>query len=231
MRGACFIFILLLCVLSVNSQISIAGAKISTASGAIVQETGSATLEFNNSGLSFAAGDIIKLVLVTGSSMASSTPTCSVNFSLFTISSCAYSSATNTLTITIGTATTSTLPVLITTNNFVYPTSALTSWPSSGGASLTVTSSGGTSKGIASNIKITGTSAGATTSITINHDSSKPNVGETDVTLFFSITVPHIVPVDGYLTVFFPTQPVSGDHVVSSPACTQSGGTLSSSLS
>lgn len=124
-------------------------------------------------------------------------------------------------------------PVFIVINiaSFVYPTSSLTSWPSTGGTNITLTSSSGTSKGFANNVKISGVSAGSITSITINHDTSKPSVGETGATIFFSVSVPHIVSTTSTMTVYFPTQPVSGSHVVTNPTCTQSGGTMSTSLS
>lgn len=102
-------------------------------------------------------------------------------------------------------------------NNFVYPSTSLSSWPSSGGATITVTSSGGTSKGIGTNVKLSGVSAGSFTSTTIDHDTTKPNVGETSATITFTLVVPHTVPIGGSITVYFPTQPVSGNAVVSSP--------------
>ena len=80
-------------------------------------------------------------------------------------------------------------------------------------------------------MKIENVSPGEITTITINHDTSKPRVGETGADIFFSIDVPHSVPGNGSITIYFPLQPVSNIHTVDSPVCNQSGGTLSGSLS
>jgi hypothetical protein len=199
--------------------------------GAIVQETGTTVLEFSNSAITYADGDIITLVLATGTSIGTASPTCTEQLGEFTVSSCVYTSATNTLVMTISSTNASPDFIFINIDNFIYPTSSLTNWPATGGAGLTLQSSGGTSKGVAFNVKISGVSAGAITSVVIDHDASKPNVGETGATIFFSITVPHVVQTTATMTIFFPTQPVSDIDVVTSPTCTQSGNTMSTSLS
>ena len=114
--------------------------------------------------------------------------------------------------------------------NFIFPISYLASWPAIGGMNLTLSNSLGIEKGRISNVKISGINSGSVTSIVINHDSSKPNVGEINVTLFFSVSVPHSIPVNGIMTIFFPTQPVTGDDVVVNPICSQSGGTMAEGL-
>jgi hypothetical protein len=204
---------------------------MSGTAGAIVQETGTMVLEFSPSGITYADGDIITLVLATGTSIGTASPTCTEQLNEFTVSSCVYTSATNTLVITISDANASPVFIFINIDDFIYPTSSLTNWPATGGASLTLQSSGGTAKGVAFDVKISGISAGAITSVVIDHDTAKPNVGETGATIFFSVTVPHVVQTTATLTVYFPTQPVSSIHVVTSPTCTQSGGTMSTSLS
>lgn len=214
-----------------KAQVTLTGAKIAAASGAIVQETGTATLEFAPSGITYATGDVITIVLASGSSIATTTPTCTPQLSQFSVSACTYTSATRTLQITMSSPVASPTYIIVDIGSFVYPTSSLNFWPATGGAEVTVTSSGGTSKGVATDVKITGVSSGSITSITINHDSSNPTVGASGATLFFSVTVPHQVPTTGTMTIYFPPQPVSGNNVVSSPTCTQSGGTMSGSLS
>ena len=79
----------------------------------------------------------------------------------FAISSWTYQSSTSTLSITISSPVASPVLILMSVNSFVYPMTSLSSWPASGGATITVTSSGGTSKGIATNVKLSGVSSGS----------------------------------------------------------------------
>lgn len=190
---------------------------MTAATGAIVTEEGSITMEFLPSGITYASGDIIILVLASGTSISTTSPTCTEGIGEFTVTSCTYTSATRTLVMTMGgTVTASPILINVAITNFVYPETSLSSWPSSGGATITVTTSGGTSKGIATNVKLTGVSAGTLTA-TITHDSSKPTVGDTDATIKFSVTVPHSTPTTATMTIYFPLQPVSNNHVVVSP--------------
>ncbi|CAI2372672.1 unnamed protein product [Moneuplotes crassus] len=244
MSSLCRLLILLLgYFLSGVLTADITEAKLVGESGATVQEAGTMTLEFNPSGNVFSNGDTITLVFPSGMSMNSTTPTCTEQFGEFNISSCAYTAATNTLVLNIQ-VTSDRVPAFgfINIENFIYPISSIrtqnpsndvyyiSSWPATGGMNFTLADSGGASKGSISNVKITGVDPGTITSLIINHDSSKPNVGETNATLFFSVTVPHIVPTDGTMTIFFPKQPVSDDDVVVSPTCRQSGGTMETGL-
>ena len=190
---------------------------MTAAGGAIVQETGKMTLEFSPSGITYTNGDIITIVLPVGTSVSTATPVCTEKLGEFSVSTCTYTSATRTLSMTMSSPNASPIVILVEISSFVYPTSSLSSWPASGGATVTVTSSTGTAKGVANDVKISGVNPGAITTITIQHDTSKPNVGETGATLTFSVTVPHTVPSDGTMTIFFPLQPVSNNHVVSSP--------------
>jgi len=133
------------------------------------------------------------------------------------------------MTVSISGSTPALLSISI--SDFVYPISKLSSWPATGGTNITIADSGGTATGVASNAKITNVNSGAITTITINYDTSKPNVGEKNATIFISLNVPHQVPIDGFIEIFFPTQPVTGNEVVVNPTCAQSGGTMSSGLS
>ena len=215
----------------INAEVSIIGAKLTANSGAIVQETGGISIEFSPSGITYQTGDIISIVFASGTSISTSSPTWTELIGSFAISSWTYQSSTSTLSITISSPVASPVLILMSVNSFVYPMTSLSSWPASGGATITVTSSGGTSKGIATNVKLSGVSSGSITSSTIAHDTSKPNVGDTSATITFTLVVPHIVPSGGSITIYFPTQPVSGSAVVSSPTWASAGGTMSASLS
>lgn len=223
--------LIILLIYWTNAQVSIVGSKLTASSGAIVQETGSITIEFNPSGITYATGDIISIVFATGTTISTSSPTWTELIGSFTISSWSYQSSTLTLSITISNPSSSIALILMSVNNFVYPMTSLSSWPSSGGATFTVTSSGGTSKGIATSVKLSGVGTGSITTVTIAYDTSKPNVGDSSATITITLVVPHLVPSGGSITVYFPTQPVSGNAVVSSPTWADAGGTLSSSLS
>ena len=82
-----FLVLAVFYVYKVMAQTSIIGAKMSGASGAIVQETGTMVLEFSDSGITFADSDTITVVLPTGTSVGTSTPTCTEQLGEFTVSS------------------------------------------------------------------------------------------------------------------------------------------------
>ena len=201
-------------------------------SGAIVSEEGPIAMQFGDSNINYADGDIITIVLYEGTYFSTTSPTCTDLIGSFTVSSCSYVNTTRTLTMTITSPSSDIALIYVNMTNFIYPGTSLTNWPSSGGATITVTdSSGATQKGVGTNVKITGVGSGSITTITITEDPTKTAVGESDATITFSVTVPHQVPTTGTMTIFFPTQPVSGSHVVTSPTCTGLNSTMSSSLS
>lgn len=204
---------------------------MTAAAGAIVTETGAMDLTFDTSGMLFADGDVITLALDNEMSVTSATPTCTENLGQFTVSSCTYDSVTNTISMTVtGLASSSPSSISITVNGVVYPNSSTASYPVAGGANLELRDSGGTLKGSATDVKIVGTGPGTINAVTITHDPAVTQVGLPGATISFDVDVAHNIQTDSTLEVFLPLEPVSGDHMVTSPTCTQLAGTMSAGL-
>jgi hypothetical protein len=79
--------LMIVCLYKIKAQVTLVGAKMTGASGAIVQETGIMVLEFSDSGITYANGDKITMILPTGTSINTASPVCAEQLGEFIISS------------------------------------------------------------------------------------------------------------------------------------------------
>lgn len=97
------------------------------------------------SGVTIQSNTKFTVSIPAGASFNTASPTCTSQSVFVTISSCSYSAST--LTINIGTVSTSLNSVNINVTNFVNPATALTYWPATGGFTVNYNASGGINLG------------------------------------------------------------------------------------
>jgi len=102
-------------------------------------------------GVSLSSSTNFTITFPSGATINTATPTCTSQFVTVVVTSCTFASPT--LTINLGTVTAAPSSVNINVSNFVNPSTALDSWPSSGGFAVNYNGSGGVSLG---NYKLTG---------------------------------------------------------------------------
>ena len=79
-------------------------------------------------------------------------------------------------------------------------------------------------------MKLEGVEPDTLTSASIAHDTTVDTVGSSGATISVSLEPNNPIPSDGFVSVYFPLQPVSGDHNVNNPTCTDLLGNLGTSL-
>lgn len=121
----------------IRGQVEIQQPKLTATGSTKVQEVGIMRFTFDHSGITYTNDTTLSLTFPTGVSISVTNPTCTNNFVLgFGIASWVYSSASNTLVITLNGITSNPTLFSINIDSFVYPLSSLNEWPLTGGIDL-----------------------------------------------------------------------------------------------